>query len=52
MDSDNYEVVERVPTAKGARTSLFVADASKLYLAVPRQPGKDCPEVWVYQVKP
>ena len=38
-------------TAKGAKTCLYVADAGRLYLAVPQQEGKDGPEVWVYQVK-
>ena len=50
-DADKVEVVEKVPTAKGARTCLYVPGTGKLYLAVPRQEGKDGPEVRVYQAK-
>jgi DNA-binding beta-propeller fold protein YncE len=49
--ADQYKEVEKVPTAKGAKTCLYVAATGRLYLAVPRQEGKDGPEVWVYQVK-
>jgi DNA-binding beta-propeller fold protein YncE len=52
QDADHYKEVEKVPTAKGAKTCLYVADTSRLYLAVPQQEGKDGPEVRVYQVKP
>jgi DNA-binding beta-propeller fold protein YncE len=52
VDPNKYEVSAKVPTAKEARTSLFVPDTSKLYLAVPRQQGKEGPEIRVYQVKP
>jgi DNA-binding beta-propeller fold protein YncE len=51
QDADNYKVLEKVTTAKGAKTSLYVADTGRLYLAVPQQEGKDGPEVWVYQAK-
>jgi hypothetical protein len=51
QDADNYKVLEKVATAKGAKTSLYVADTGRLYLAVPQQEGKDGPEVWVYQAK-
>jgi DNA-binding beta-propeller fold protein YncE len=50
-DADHYEVVEKVETAKGAKTSLFDADAGRLYLAVPRQQGKAGPEIRVYKVR-
>jgi DNA-binding beta-propeller fold protein YncE len=50
-DADKVEVVEKVPTAKGARTCLYVPATGKLYLAVPRQEGKDGPEIRVFQVK-
>ena len=50
-DPDHVEVVEKIPTAKGAKTSLYVAETGKLYLAVPRQEGKDGPEVRVYRAK-
>jgi DNA-binding beta-propeller fold protein YncE len=51
VDADHVEVVEKVPTAKGAKTSLYVPETGKLYLAVPRQEGKDGPEVRVFQSK-
>jgi DNA-binding beta-propeller fold protein YncE len=52
QDADHYKVLEKVPTAKGARTCLYVPETGKLYLGVPRQEGKEGPEVRVYQVKP
>ena len=50
-DSDHIEFLEKIPTAKGARTCLYVPETGKLFLAVPRQEGKDGPEIRVYQVK-
>ena len=52
VDGDKIEPLEKVPTAKGAKTCLFVPETGRLYLAVPKQEGKDGPEVWVYQAKP
>jgi DNA-binding beta-propeller fold protein YncE len=51
LDADHYEVAEKVATAKQAKTSLFDAETGRIYLAVPRQPGKDGPEIRVYQVR-
>jgi DNA-binding beta-propeller fold protein YncE len=48
-EKDRYEVVERIPTAKGARTALFDPDSGCLFLVVPRREGKEGPEIWVYQ---
>lgn len=39
--------VARVPTARGARTSLFVPDEQRLYVAVPARDGRDA-EVQIY----
>ena len=50
-DADHYDVQEKVPTANGAKTSYFDADTNRLFLAVPRQAGKDGPEIRVYQVR-
>jgi len=50
-DADKIEVVEKVPTAEGARTCLYVPTTGKLYLAVPRQEGKDGPEIRVFRAK-
>jgi DNA-binding beta-propeller fold protein YncE len=52
QDADSYKVLEKVDTVKGAKTCLYVPETKRLYLAVPRQEGKDGPEVRVYQVKP
>jgi hypothetical protein len=51
-DADHLEEVEKVATAKGASTCHYVPETGKLYLAVPRQEGKDGPEIRVYQAKP
>ncbi len=52
QDADHYKLLEKVDTAKGAKTCLYVPQTKRLYLAVPRQEGKDGPEVRVYQAKP
>jgi DNA-binding beta-propeller fold protein YncE len=51
VDADHYESVENIPTTKQAKTSLFVPETSRLYLAVPRQEGKPGPEIRIYQAK-
>src|SRR5262245_31713064 len=51
VDADHLELVEKIPTVKGAKTCLYVSDRGKLYLAVPRQEGKEAPEIHVYQAK-
>jgi hypothetical protein len=51
VDADHVELVEKVPTVKGAKTCLQVPATGILYLAVPRQEGKDGPEIRVYKVK-
>jgi DNA-binding beta-propeller fold protein YncE len=50
-DADHYQVTEKFATAPGAKTSLFVPETNRFYLAVPRQPDKPAAEVWVYQVR-
>ena len=47
---DKYELEDKIATVKQAKTSLFDADANRLYLAVPRQPNQDGPEIRVYKV--
>jgi DNA-binding beta-propeller fold protein YncE len=44
-----YEPEAKMATARGARTCLFDPGQGRLYLVVPRQPGKEGAEVWVYQ---
>jgi DNA-binding beta-propeller fold protein YncE len=50
-DADKVEVVEKIATVKDARTCLYVPETGRLYLAVPRQEGKDGPEIRIYQAK-
>ncbi len=47
-DADHYNLLATVPTAPGARTSLFVSAASRLYVAVPHR-GKQQAEIWEYR---
>jgi DNA-binding beta-propeller fold protein YncE len=49
---DQYAVIARVETPKRAKTSAFSGATGRLYLAVPRQPGMDAPEIRVYQAPP
>ena len=48
-DADHYEFAGRVPTAKGAATSLFVPELAQLFLAVPQRDGQTA-ELRVYTV--
>jgi DNA-binding beta-propeller fold protein YncE len=48
-EKDGYELLDKIATVKGARTSLFDAETGRLYLVVPRQDGKEGPEIRVYQ---
>ena len=48
-DPDTYTEWIRVPTAPGARTSLFVAETRTLYLAVPHR-GSQSAEIRVFKV--
>ena len=43
-----YHLTEKIPTASGARTSLFVSELNRLYLAVPHR-GNQPAEVRVYE---
>src|SRR5262245_23924933 len=36
-DADHYKIMTKIPTASGARTSLFVPELSRFYLAVPHR---------------
>ena len=47
-DADRLVRIARVPTAAGARTSLFVPDQDRLYLAVPHR-GRQIAEIRVYE---
>jgi DNA-binding beta-propeller fold protein YncE len=49
-DADHYNEIARIPTRKGARTSLFSADTHSLYVAARRQ-GSDPAAIYVYDVQ-
>lgn len=48
-DANTYHEVAKIPTANGARTSLFVPENDRLYLAVPAYFGQDA-QIPVYEV--
>jgi DNA-binding beta-propeller fold protein YncE len=50
-DGDKLEVLEKVKTVKDARTCQYVPETGMLYLGVPRQEGKEGPEIHIYKVK-
>ena len=47
-DADHYSLLATVPTAPGARTSLFVSAVSRLYVAIPHR-GKQQAEIREYR---
>ena len=54
-DAEHYKPLANIPTARGARTSLFDAEGGRLYVAVPRhaeRPAQTDPEIWVYAARP
>ena len=48
---DHYAALARIPTAAGARTSLFIPDLRRFCLAVPHRGGQSA-EIRVYQTQP
>jgi DNA-binding beta-propeller fold protein YncE len=51
LDADHYEALPRIPTAPDARTSVWVPELNRLYLAVPRQGDREA-EVRAYEAEP
>jgi DNA-binding beta-propeller fold protein YncE len=51
VNADRYAWIADLPTVKGAKTSSYDSALKQLYLAVPRQPDKVGPEIWVYQIR-
>ena len=47
----SYRRLARVPTVAGARTSLFVAERDRLYVAV-RASGSEPAAIWVFRGAP
>jgi DNA-binding beta-propeller fold protein YncE len=52
IDADHYEHLADLTTVRGAKTSGYDPIQKRLYVAVPRQEGKEGPEIWVYQSRP
>ena len=50
LDPDRYEVADRIDTAPGARTGLYVPAMNTLFVAAPARPGRSA-EVLVYRVR-
>jgi DNA-binding beta-propeller fold protein YncE len=48
LDAGSFKMLQRIPTGGGARTSLFVPELNRLYLAVPHR-GNQQAEVRVYE---
>lgn len=48
-DMDHYDLVNRIQSAQGARTSLFVPELNQLYLAVPEHRGQEA-QIQIYEV--
>jgi DNA-binding beta-propeller fold protein YncE len=51
IDADHYERIARLPTGAGARTSTFVPEWRRLYVAVPRDKDRGA-ELRVFEVAP
>jgi YVTN family beta-propeller protein len=51
QEGGDYRRLARIPTASGARTSLFVPAADRLYLAV-RATGSEPAAIWVFRPGP
>jgi DNA-binding beta-propeller fold protein YncE len=49
IDADHYERIARIPTGPGARTSMFVPQWRRLYVAVPRDRDRSA-ELRVFDV--
>src|SRR5947207_2611760 len=51
FDADAYQIIERIPTIKGARTSLLVPEIDRLFVAA--RATADAPAaVWVFRPGP
>jgi hypothetical protein len=47
-NANEYESLATMTTVKGAKTSFYAPTLQRLFVAVPRLPDKDGPEIWVY----
>jgi len=48
-DADHYQTIAKIETASGARTSLYVPELHRLFVAVPHR-GTQGPAIRVYDV--
>jgi hypothetical protein len=46
-DGDGCKKVAAIPTRKGAKTSLFVRETGKYYVALPKNDAEGA-EIWVF----
>ncbi len=51
LDADHYQLLAKVPTARGAKTALWVPEMNRLFVAVPRR-GQKSAEVQAYEPEP
>jgi DNA-binding beta-propeller fold protein YncE len=51
-DADSYDILEKIPTVKLARTCLFDPVSGRLYLGLPRQQGQEGPQLQIYEAHP
>jgi hypothetical protein len=51
QDPDHYQQIARITTARGAKTSLFVPEMNRLFVAIPRS-GQHPAAIQVYEAQP
>jgi DNA-binding beta-propeller fold protein YncE len=51
LNAQSYQRITRIPTAAGARTSLFVPELDRLYLAA-RATNANPAAIWIFRPKP
>ncbi len=51
LDPDHYRAIAKIRTAPGARTSFFLPELRRLYLAVPHRGGQAA-EIRIYEAQP
>jgi DNA-binding beta-propeller fold protein YncE len=49
---DKYELIAKVKTSKGAKTSAYHSASGRLYVGVPRVEGTEAPQVLVFEARP
>jgi DNA-binding beta-propeller fold protein YncE len=49
---DRFEVIEKIPTARLARTGLFDPQSGRLFVILPRKSDQEGPSLRIYQARP